>query len=295
MLTLLQLGTPAQQARFLEPLVRGTQRACFAMTEPAPGAGSDPSMLRTRAIRRNGHWLLQGHKKYISGGVGADFALVLARADEGATLFLVPANTPGYRTVRDIGMVTGYQIGGHAEIILDDCVVPDDAVLGEVGQGLAHAQLRLEPARLLHCMRYLGRARRALDCASIYVNQRDSFGARLADLQQIQAMVADSTIELHASRLMTMECAERMDAGLSVKQHSAMAKVFVSETVNRVADRAVQMMGALGLSEDSPVSMIWQELRAFRVYDGANELHRASIARRCLSQYSRLKGDTHVQ
>ncbi|OWT80260.1 MULTISPECIES: acyl-CoA dehydrogenase family protein [unclassified Achromobacter] len=288
MLTLLQLGTPAQQARYFEPLARGTQRACFAMTEPAPGAGSDPSMLQTRATRRDGHWVLHGHKKFISGGVGADFALILARADEGVTLFLVPADTPGYRVVRDIGMVTGYQIGGHAEIFLDGCAVPDDAVLGVPGQGLAHAQLRLEPARLLHCMRYIGRARRALDCASVYVNQRDSFGSRLADLQQIQAMVADSQIELHASRLMTMECAARLDAGLSVKQHSAMAKVFVSETVNRVADRAVQMMGALGLSEDSPVSMIWQELRAFRVYDGANELHRASIARRCLSQHSRL-------
>lgn len=283
MLTLQKLGTPGQQARYLEPLMRGVQRACFAMTEPAPGAGSDPSMLRTHAERRGSGWVLHGHKQFISGGVGADFALVLARTDEGATLFLVPAQTPGYRVVRDIGMVTCYQIGGHAEIVLDDCEVPGDAVLGQAGQGLAHAQLRLEPARLLHCMRYIGRARRALECAQAYVTQRESFGVRLADLQQVQAMVADSHIELHASRLMTLECASRMDAGLPVKQHSAMAKVFVSETVNRVADRAVQMMGALGLSEDSPVSMIWQEMRPFRIYDGANELHRATLARRLLS------------
>uniref|UniRef100_UPI0028AE2445 acyl-CoA dehydrogenase family protein n=1 Tax=Achromobacter sp. TaxID=134375 RepID=UPI0028AE2445 len=206
MLTLLRLGNATQQERFLAPLVRGEQRACFAMTEPAPGAGSDPSMLRTRAERRGSRWVLNGHKQFISGGVGADFALVLARGETGATLFLVPADTPGYQVVRDIGMVTGYQIGGHAEILLQDCEVGDDAVLGEPGQGLAHAQLRLEPARLSHCMRYIGRARRALETAQAYVTQRESFGARLADLQQVQAMVADSHIDLHASRLMTLDC-----------------------------------------------------------------------------------------
>ncbi|MFD4837068.1 acyl-CoA dehydrogenase family protein [Achromobacter sp. NPDC058515] len=284
MLTLLRLGNPAQQERYLAPLVRAEQRACFAMTEPAPGAGSDPSMLLTRAERRGQGWVLNGHKQFISGGVGANFALVLARADAGATLFLVPADTPGYRVVRDIGMVTGYQIGGHAEILLEDCEVGDDAVLGEPGRGLEHAQLRLEPARLSHCMRYIGRARRALETAQAYVARRDSFGSRLADLQQIQAMVADSHIDLHASRLMTLDCAGRMDDGLPVKQHSAMAKVFVSEAVNRVADRAVQMMGASGLSDDTPVSMIWQEMRPFRIYDGANELHRATLARRLLAR-----------
>ncbi|WP_334165417.1 acyl-CoA dehydrogenase family protein [Achromobacter mucicolens] len=284
MLTLLRLGNAAQQERFLAPLVRGEQRACFAMTEPGPGAGSDPSMLRTRAERRGSRWVLNGHKQFISGGVGADFALVLARVETGVTLFLVPADTPGYRVVRDIGMVTGYQIGGHAEILLQDCEVGDDAVLGEPGQGLAHAQLRLEPARLSHCMRYIGRARRALETAQAYVAQRESFGARLADLQQVQAMIADSHIDLHASRLMTLDCAARMDAGLPVKQHSAMTKVFVSDAVNRVADRAVQMMGALGLSDDTPVSMIWQEMRPFRIYDGANELHRATLARRLMAQ-----------
>jgi len=284
MLTLLRLGTPAQLERFLGPLVRGERRACFAMTEPAPGAGSDPSMLRTHAERRSARWVLNGHKQFISGGVGADFALVLARTDTGATLFLVPADTPGYRVVRDIGMVTGYQIGGHAEIVLQDCEVGDEAVLGEPGRGLEYAQLRLEPARLSHCMRYIGRARRALETAQSYVAQRDSFGSRLADLQQIQAMVADSHIDLYAARLMTLDCADRMDAGLSVKQHSAMAKVFVSEAVNRVADRAVQMMGASGLSDDTPVAMVWQEMRPFRIYDGANELHRATLARRLLAQ-----------
>jgi acyl-CoA dehydrogenase len=293
MLTLLRLGTPAQLDRYLGPLARGEQRACFAMTEPPPGAGSDPSMLRTRADRRGGRWVLNGHKMFISGGVGADFALVLATTEIGATLFLVDAGNPGYEVMRDIGMATVYQVGGHAEIRLRDCEVEDNAVIGNPGQGMAYAQLRLEPARLLHCMRYIGRARRALETAQSHVLHRESFGARLADLQQIQAMVADSHIDLHASRLVTLDCADRLDQDQSLKQSSAMAKVFVSEAVGRVADRAVQMMGALGLSDDTPVAQIWQELRAFRIYDGANELHRATLARRLLSRHHAAREDKH--
>ncbi|MCD0506209.1 acyl-CoA dehydrogenase family protein, partial [Bordetella petrii] len=243
-------------------------------------------MLRARAERRAGGWVLNGHKMFISGGVGAHFALVLARAEAGATLFLVEAGNPGYRVQRDIGMATGYQIGGHAEIVLQDCRVDDDAVLGEPGRAFEYAQLRLEPARLSHCMRYIGRASRALELAQDYVQRRTSFGSRLADLQQVQAMVADSHIDLHTSRLITAECATLLDEGRPVKDLSAMAKVHVSEAVNRVADRAVQMMGALGISDDTPVSMIWRELRPFRIYDGANELHRATLARRILRQPS---------
>ncbi|WP_407851629.1 acyl-CoA dehydrogenase family protein [Bordetella petrii] len=288
MLTLLAIGNPAQQARYLGPLARGEARACFAMTEPPPGAGSDPAMLATRAERRGGRWVLNGHKMFISGGVGAAFALVLARTDAGATLFIVDTDAPGYRMVRDIGMATGYQVGGHAEILLQDCEVGQDAVLGEPGRGFEYAQLRLEPARLSHCMRYIGRAVRALELAQRYVQQRESFGARLADLQQVQAMIADSHIDLHASRLMTADCAAALDAGRSVKHLSSMTKVFVSEAVSRVADRAVQMMGALGISDETPVSMIWRELRPFRIYDGANELHRATLARRILRPASPL-------
>ncbi len=282
MLTLLQVATPAQQERYLSPLAYGQSRACFAMTEPAPGAGSDPSMLKTTARRHQGGWVLNGHKMFISGGVGATFALVLARSEEGASLFIVEASTPGYEVLRDVAMVTGYQIGGHAEIVLKDCFVRDAQLLGEPGRGFDYAQWRLEPARLLHCMRYIGRATRALEIAQDYVCQRESFGARLADLQQTQAMVSDSHIDLHASRLMTQDCARRLDAGESVKNVSAMTKVFVSEAVNRVADRAVQMMGAMGVSDETVVSMIWRELRPFRIYDGANELHRSTLARRIL-------------
>ncbi|MDQ6681314.1 MAG: acyl-CoA dehydrogenase [Pseudomonadota bacterium] len=282
MINLLRDGTPAQQQRYLLPLAAGEQRSCFAMTEPAPGAGSDPSMLRTSATRRNDRWVIDGHKWFISGAIGAAFAIVLARADAGPTLFIVDATNPGFRVVRNVAAIGAYAIGGHAEIRFVDCEVDDEAVLGEVGRGFAYAQTRLEPARLSHCMRYIGRARRALEIAEAYVLQRESFGQRLSELQQIQAMVADSHIDLHASRLLTWHCAARLDAGKSVKDESAMTKVFVSEAVNRVADRAAQMMGALGMSEDTVVSHIVRELRPFRIYDGASELHRATLGRRFL-------------
>lgn len=280
MINLLRNGTPEQQRRYLAPLVEGSVRSCFAMTEPAPGAGSDPAMLKTSAIKVGKRWRISGHKWFISGAIGAAFAIVLAQTEEGATLFIVDANAPGYEVVRNIGSMDGYQIGGHGELRFTECEVGEDAVLGEVGKGFAYAQDRLEPARLSHCMRFIGRASRAMEIAQDYAARRISFGQRLSELQQVQAMVADSHIDLHASRLMSLDCAARMDAGEPVKHESAMTKIFVSEAVYRVADRAVQIMGALGVSDDTPVSMILRELRPFRIYDGASELHRATIARR---------------
>jgi len=280
MINLLHDGTPAQKAKYLVPVARGEIRSCFAMTEPDPGAGSDPGMLRTTAERRGDRWVINGRKWFISGAVGAAFAIVLARTGDGATLFLVDADNPGYRLVRNIASIDGFQIGGHGEIAFEECVVADDAILGEPGKGFEYAQIRLEPARLSHCMRFIGRAARAIEIAEDYAVRRASFGQRLADLQQIQAMVADSHIDLHAARLMTWHCAAKLDAGEPVKDESAMTKVFVSEAVCRVADRAAQIMGALGMSEDAPVSLILRELRPFRIYDGASEVHRATLARR---------------
>ena len=280
MINLLRNGTAEQQERYLTPLIAGHIRSCFAMTEPAPGAGSDPAMLKTSAVRHGKGWRINGHKWFISGAIGAAFAIVLAQTDEGATLFIVDADRPGYDVLRNIGTMDGFQIGGHGEIRLIDCDVDESAVLGEVGKGFSYAQERLEPARLSHCMRFIGRASRAMEIAQQYALQRSSFGQKLSDLQQVQAMVADSHIDLHACRLMSLDCAVKMDAGESVKHESAMTKIFVSEAVNRVADRAVQIMGALGISDDTPVSMIFRELRPFRIYDGASELHRATIARR---------------
>jgi acyl-CoA dehydrogenase len=282
MINLIRNGTPDQRTRYLDPLVNGDIRSSFAMTEPAPGAGSDPSMLKTWARRRPGGWIIDGRKWFISGAIGAAFAIVLAQTEEGATMFIVEASNPGFRVLRNIASIDGFQIGGHGEIEFVGCEVGDDAVLGEVGKGLAYAQERLEPARISHCMRFIGRASRAMSIAQDYARTRSSFGKPLSDLQQIQAMVADSHIDLHASRLMTLHAAAKMDAGQSVKHESAMTKVFVSEAVCRVADRAAQIMGALGMSEDTPVSLILRELRPFRIYDGASELHRATLARRIL-------------
>ena len=284
MINLMLHGTAEQRARYLEPLIRGDIRSCFAMTEPAPGAGSDPSMLKTTARRTANGWVIDGRKWFISGAVGAAFAIVLAQTDAGATMFIVEAGNPRYRVLRNIASIDGFQIGGHGEIEFAGCEVSDDAVLGEIGKGFAYAQQRLEPARISHCMRFIGRASRAMSIAQTYANTRTSFGSPLADLQQIQAMVADSHIDLHASRLMTWHAAAKMDAGESVKHESAMTKVFVSEAVCRVADRAAQIMGALGMSEDTPVSLILRELRPFRIYDGASELHRATLARRILRE-----------
>ena len=282
MINLMRDGTEDQRRRYLVPLAAGEVRSCFAMTEPAPGAGSDPSMLLTKATRRGERWVIDGHKWYTSGAIGAGFAIVLTQTEQGPTLFIVDAKHPGFQIVRDIPSIGAYAIGGQAEVRLVECEVGDDAILGELGRGFEYAQVRLQAARISHCMRYIGRARRALEFAEAYVLQRESFGQRLAELQQMQAMVADSHIDLQASRLMTWHCAALLDAGLSMKDESAMTKVFVSEAVNRVADRASQMMGALGMSEDTPVSHIVRELRPFRIVDGASEVHRATLGRRFL-------------
>lgn len=277
-----KLASPAQRERYLAPLARGEKRSCFAMTEPAPGAGSDPRMLSTTAWRVEDGWVIDGHKWFISGGVRADFAIVVARTDAGVSWFIVDKETPGFEVVRDVPTMEPFDIGGHAEIIFRNCKVGPQALVGEEGKGLDYAQLRLEGARLFHCMRFIGLASRAMSIAQEYAGRRESHGVRLSEHQMVQAMVADAHIDLYAARLMTLDVARMLDAGQSIRHHSSMAKVFVSEAVNRVADSAVQICGALGVSEDLPVSMILRMLRPFRIYDGASEVHRAAIAKRAL-------------
>jgi len=277
-----KLASPAQRARFLEPLARGALQSCFAMTEPAPGVGSDPRMLRTTARREGEDWVIDGHKWFISGAMRADFAIVVARTPAGPSWFLVERGTPGFEVVRDVPTMEPFALGGHAELRFSGCRVGPEALVGEEGRGMAQAQLRLEGARLFHCMRTIGLASRAMSIAQDYAAARESHGARLAEHQMVQAMVADAHIELYAARLMTLDVARRLDRGESIRHASSMAKVFVSEAVNRVADSAVQMTGALGISEDAPLSMILRTLRPFRIYDGASEVHRAAIAKRVL-------------
>ena len=277
-----KLASPAQRQRYLAPLARGDKRSCFAMTEPAPGAGSDPRMLSTTARRVDDGWVIDGHKWFITGGMRADFAIVVARTDGGVSWLIVDKGTPGFEVVRDVPTMEPFDTGGHAEIIFRNCKVGPDALVGEEGKGLDYAQLRLEGARLFHCMRFIGLASRAMTIAQEYAGRRESNGVRLAEHQMVQSMVADAHIDLYAARLMTLDVARMLDAGQSIRHHSSMAKVFVSEAVNRVADSAVQICGALGVSEDLPVSMILRVLRPFRIYDGASEVHRSAIAKRAL-------------
>lgn len=277
-----QLADAAQRERYLNPLMQGSRRSCFAMTEPAPGAGSDPRMLQTTARRVDDGWVINGHKWFITGGLRADFAIVVARSDAGVSWLIVDTDTPGYEVVRDVPTMEPFDTGGHAEIVLRDCKVGLDALVGEEGKGLAYAQLRLEGARLFHCMRFIGLASRAMGIAQEYAGRRESGGARLGEHQMVQSLIADAHIQLYAARMMTLDVARRLDAGESIRHHSSMAKVFVSEAVYQVADSAVQICGALGISEDLPVSMILRMLRPFRIYDGASEVHRSAIAKRAL-------------
>ncbi|HET7434772.1 MAG TPA: acyl-CoA dehydrogenase family protein [Thermoanaerobaculia bacterium] len=278
-------GSDEQRARWLVPLIEGTIHSCFAMTEPAPGAGSDPTMMMTRATRVDGGWELSGRKWFATGADGAALAVTLAVTDPDAdrhrraTMFLVPTDTPGYRFVRNVPVMGGHDFIGHGEIDFDGVRVPDSSVVGGIGDGFRLAQARLGPARLTHCMRWMGVAQRAMEIAITYVKERSAFGRKLAEQQSIQWMIADSEIELHASRLMVLEAAWQHERGSEIRHESSICKVFVAEAVNRIIDRAVQMCGALGVSGDTPLEHFYREARAFRIYDGPSEVHRMVIAR----------------
>lgn len=273
-------ATDEQQKRYLEPLAAGEIRSCFAMTEPAPGAGSDPSLLSATAERKDGRWVINGNKWFITGAEGAAFSIVLVQTSEGPTMFLVNTDNPGFHLRRTVPTMDTLTPGGHGQIDLVDCAVDDGAVLGEVGKGFEYAQIRLDPARLTHCMRWLGIAVRSMEIATGYALRRESFGSKLSEHQAVQWMVADSHVEMHAARLMIWHAAWKLDMGERVRQETSMTKVFVAETVGRVVDRALQICGSLGVSEDIPLSHFYREVRPFRIYDGPSEVHRSSVARR---------------
>ena len=279
----------AQRERWLEPLVAGTIHSCFAMTEPAPGAGSDPTMMLTRATRVDGGWSISGLKWFATGAEGAALAVTIAVTDPNAekhrrtTMFLVPTDSPGYRFVRNVSVMGSvHDFGGHAEVELENVFVPDEAIVGEVGDGFRLAQVRLGPARLTHCMRWMGIAQRALEIAVARAKERAAFGRKLAEQEAMQWMIADSEIELHASRLMVMDAAWRHERGSEIRHESSICKVFVAEAVNKIIDRAIQICGALGVSGDLPLEHFYREARAFRIYDGPSEVHRMVIARNVL-------------
>jgi acyl-CoA dehydrogenase len=285
-------GSPAQQERYLRPLVSGQVRSCFAMTEPPPGAGSDPSALRSTARREPGGWVLNGEKHFITGADGAAFAIVMARAEgpgapEGATMFLLDADNPGWQVGDRMRTIDAGTVGGHCRVHLRDARVADDAVLGEPGRGFAYAQVRLVPARLTHCMRWLGAAQRAHDVALRHAAERELFGAPLGSLGLAQQLIADNEIELAASRALLAQAVGQVAAGAKGTEESSRAKVFISEATCRIVDRAVQLAGGAGVTEESVIGRIYADIRAFRIYDGPSEAHRASIARKALRRVQR--------
>ncbi|MFL6172393.1 MAG: acyl-CoA dehydrogenase family protein [Marmoricola sp.] len=280
------VANPDQKERYLRPLAQGAVRSCFAMTEPSPGAGSDPAALSTTAARTSGGWLLNGRKWFITGADGAAYTICMARTSGapgdrgGATMFLLDAGTPGLRVGRHIETLDEGFFGGHCEVELEDVFAPAESVLGAVDRGFEFAQVRLAPARLTHCMRWLGIARHAQEIAVDRAGERELFGSRLGDLGMVQAMVADSEIDLAASRLLIWQACAELDQGRSAAQSSSIAKTFVAEAVGRVVDRSLQICGALGVSGDVLLSRYHREVRPFRIYDGPSETHRWAIAKR---------------
>ncbi|MDO8277795.1 MAG: acyl-CoA dehydrogenase family protein [Burkholderiaceae bacterium] len=283
-----EVATPAQKERWLRPQVAGRTRSCFAMTEPSPGAGADPSMLATTAVRDGDDYVINGTKWFITGADGADYAIIMARMEDGsATMFLSDMNRPGIKLERNMDAMDACFTGGHGVLRFTDLRIPAADVLGEVGKGFRYAQVRLAPARLTHCMRWLGQARRAHDIALEYTCRRQAFGQPLAAHEGVGFMLADNDMDLHTARLHIWHTAWMLDQGEKCNFESSRAKVVCSEAQWRVVDRCVQMLGGQGVTAETAVMRIFTDMRAFRIYDGPSEVHRWSMARKLVHQAGR--------
>ena len=282
-----KVGSADLKARFLAPLVAGDARSAFFMTEPASegGAGSDPSMMQTTCVPDGNHWVINGRKAFITGAQGAKVGIVMAKSEAtdgtgGACLFLVDLPDPAIRIERVLDTIDSSMPGGHAVIAIDNLRVPADQMLGQSGEGFKYAQIRLSPARLSHCMRWLGACLRAHEIATDYACKRQAFGKLLVDHEGVGFMLAENLIDLKQSELMIDWCAGVLDSGSLGTAESSMAKVAVSEALMRIADRCVQIMGGTGVSGDTVVEQIFREVRAFRIYDGPTEVHKWSLAKK---------------
>ena len=286
-----QIATREQKARWLAPLVRGEIRSVFSMTETVTdGAGSDPSLLQTTARRVIDGFIVNGQKWMITGVPDASINIVMARTldmtgtDLGATMFLVDMDAPGFHVERMLDTIDTNSPGGHAEVSFNDVHVTVDRVLGEIGQGFRNAQVRLGPARLTHCMRWLGAAARCHTIAAEHAGRRHSFGRTIGEHQGVGFMLADNEIDLHLSRLAIWHAAWLLDRHSHARDETSMCKVFCSEALGRVVDRSLQILGSIGITRDTVVERIYRDIRPFRIYDGPSEVHRHALARRIVSR-----------
>jgi acyl-CoA dehydrogenase len=278
-------GTDGQKERWLGPLAAGDMKSAFAMTEPMNGGGSDPKMLSTTARKDGDEWVIDGHKIWTTQGGDADVYLVMARTNddvhpyEGTSIILVPADTDGAEVVRDVPHVGGAPLGGtHAEMRFDGARVPVENTLGPEDAGFMLAQQRLGPARLTHCMRFAGMADRALDVATAYASEREAFGGELADKQALRFSIAKRRTELHAVRTMVRHAADAIESGEEGRIEVAMSKSFAANVCQEAIDDALQVCGGAGIGKDLPLADFYENVRAFRIIDGADEVHRRTIA-----------------
>jgi acyl-CoA dehydrogenase len=277
-----KVASPDMKERFLKPLIEGRARSAFFMTEPAAdnGAGSDPAMMKTTAVQDDTHWIVNGRKAFITGVQGAKIGILMAKSHDGACLFLVDLPDPAIRIERIPNTIDSSMPGGHAVVAIENLRIPASQMLGMSGEGFKYAQIRLSPARLSHCMRWLGACLRANEIATDYANRREAFGKPLIDHEGVGFMIAENLIDLKQAELMIDWTAGVLDAGSLGTAESSMAKVAVSEALMRVADRCVQVMGGTGVSADTIVEQVFREIRAFRIYDGPTEVHKWSLAKK---------------
>jgi acyl-CoA dehydrogenase len=283
MIVLNKIGTEEQKKRWLQPIVDGKVRSSIVMTEPSPGAGSDPTMMLTTAEPRGDKWLVRGRKWFITGaGVAQHFLLVAKTSDDkrkGLTAFMFDRDQPGWRIVRRIPIMGPEEHGGHCELEFDGLEIPDDSRLMNVGDGLKVTQIRLGTARLTHCMRWLGLARRSMDIAADYVSQRVSGGSPLAGRESVQWQLGEAAMQIEIGRMLVMRAAAKLDRGEFARKEISMAKIAVADVLHKAVDTAIQLNGARGYSKDTILEWIYRYARQARLVDGASEVHRMVLAR----------------
>ena len=283
MMVLSKLASPEQRARWLAPIAEGRVRSAFAMTEPAPGGGSDPSMIRTRAVRQGDHYVVTGRKWFITGAEGAQHFMLLARTSDGPknalTAMMFDADQPGWRILRRIGIMGPEEHGGHCELEFDGLQIPVENVILAEGKGMRVTQTRLAPARLTHCMRWLGLAKRCMQIAQDYAETREGFGIRLADRETVQVATGDLAMRIEIGRLLVMRAAWELDQGRRAGPQISMAKIHVANLLHNAADRAIQVNGARGYSTDTVLEWIYRYARQARLVDGADEVHKMVLSR----------------